>query len=136
MSFVDRIQKLLKNREGVTETPDPTPVEAPFKFARPKSLSELVREAQFQSVVAQEGFDTFEEYDDFEVEDENDLSTDHDLLYEPDLEREITRAEKRQMDASKKMFDAKVKERKEEEARYKKFRAKMEKEKADTEGAK
>lgn len=121
-----KIWDMLSKRKGVTEVLDPTPVAAPFKFTRPKSLSELVREAQFSQVVRDAGYDTFEDFDDFEVEDENDMSSEHELVHDPDLEREVTRAEKRQMDMSRKMFDAEVARRQKEEREYKKFKEREE----------
>lgn len=127
------LQKLLdklRKREGVTERPDPTPVEAPFKFQRPKDLATMVREAvqsaHLAQLAQQEGFDTFEEYDDFDVsdDDENQMTSDHELVYEPDLEREVTKYEKAHLDKSRAEFDKFVKHKQAEAAKAKRVKKK------------
>lgn len=129
-----RLWKKLGERGGVHETPDPTPVAAPFKFDRPKSLAEMVREAvqghALAAAAAREGYDTFEEWDDYEPEDDNDLSTEHELVHDPDLDREVTKYEKRHLDADRARFDEFVKH-KQAEARKAKKEAKKVKEDPD-----
>lgn len=131
MGMVERIQKLLAGRAGVREQLDPTPVEAPFKFTKPPALAELVRQAvqgHISQLAQTEGFDSFEEFDDFEV-DEEDMSSEHDLLFDPDLDREVTRYEKRHLDESRKTFDKFVAEKQKESKRKKLEEAKKASEK-------
>lgn len=135
MGLVENIRKLLENRKGVVETPDPTPVEAPFKFNRPKDLATMVREAVQSQHLAQlaqaEGFDSFEEWDDYDVEDEDSMESEHDLVRDEDLEREVPRYEKRHLDKSRREFDEFYKQKQKEArdaARLKKKKEKVEEE--------
>lgn len=62
----------MKYDEHGREVPDPTPVEMPLGWSRPKPLQDLIKdmirvEMSRQAVAA--GFESFEEADDFEVDD-------------------------------------------------------------------
>lgn len=138
MGLVENIRKLLEKREGVVETPDPTPVEAPFKFDRPKDLATLVREAVRSQHLAQlaqaEGFDSFEEWDDYEIEDEDSMESEHDLVRDDDLEREVPRYEKRHLDKSRREFDEFVKAKQKEARNAARLKKKKEKVEEESEG--
>lgn len=62
------------NQRG-QEVPDPTPVEVPFKWRRPKDIHEMIAEAvqshELQRKWSEEGRESWDEANDFEVGDED-----------------------------------------------------------------
>lgn len=112
MGFVDRIQKMLKNRVGVNEVPDPTPMAIPIGFKRPETLAEqvrrLVRSEQLSSYARSQGMESFEEAEDFDVDDDFDPRTPYELEFDPAVGKEITRGEKQHLDRARGEFDQEV----------------------------
>lgn len=104
--------KKLASRPKFTEKPDPKPIAAPFKFDKPKSLTELVQEAvasaQFRMMVEREGAGTIDDFDDFGDEsdmDELDFESGHELVFDSDLGKEVSKAEKSMLDKERQTFD-------------------------------
>lgn len=82
------------------EIPDPNPMEMPIGFKRPESLAEqvrrLVRTEEWEKLVRDQGFETFEESEDFDIGDDFDPSSPYEVQFDPELGREISEHEFRQ----------------------------------------
>lgn len=72
---VDKIRGLCGYNSRGEEIPDPTPVELPVGFTRPKTLQEtmrdLLRNEEVRRALARHDMETFEEADDFDIPDED-----------------------------------------------------------------
>ena len=118
MSLVKRIQKLLQGRDGVFETPDPTPVEVPIRFSRPLSDFDHIRNVQRATMesmsrfAASQGAETFEESEDFDVDDDLDFDSPYETQFDPMSGREMYRQEKQFLDEQRRVFDEGLREAK------------------------
>lgn len=88
MKFLERVQKMLSKRDGVLETPDPTPVAVPVRLRPPESTDErIMRMMRGARVLAQqEGAESFEEANDFECDDDWDPLPASNHEYDRELE--------------------------------------------------
>lgn len=96
---------MAKYNEHGQEIPDPTPVEMPLGFKRPKPLNEVVQEIIRRELSRQaeaEGKETWDEANDFDVDDDEFPVSPHELL---DDEHEFRRAEQEMLDKAGKELD-------------------------------
>lgn len=106
--LIDKIKK----RAGFTEPVDSKPMAIPVGFQRPPTLQEQVARLVRTEVsrrAAEQGLETFEEADDFEVGDDFEPNSPHELVFDPELGREMSKAEKQYIDEGRAAFDAAAK---------------------------
>lgn len=103
---------MAKLDENGHEVLDDTPMELPVGFKHPPSLEDRIKmliRGHLSAHAASRGAETFEEADDFDVEEDPvDYSSPWETCFDPDLGKDITRAEKQFLDQERAQFDKAV----------------------------
>lgn len=106
---INKLLEKLKLRPKFMESNDPTPIAMPSHLRRPPSIQEqiaaAVRSEAFNRYVSQQGLETFEEAEDFDVGDDFDPDSPWELEFDPGLNKEVYKKEKKFLDDRRKEFD-------------------------------
>lgn len=106
------------NKTGAEIHNEP-PVAVPANYKRPPTLAEQVRQmcrTHLSRMAQEQGQESWEDADDFEVGDDFDPSSPHELVFDPELEREVPKSIKQDLDAQRKKFDEEITRRKSKKA--------------------